>query len=87
MKTKKINKKRLELKKVTISHLNSNQLNGAKGGLSVTCGTHLCETYEVSCECTLITECATCPETDCDCQTNTCITCPTVRTCPTCTTC
>lgn len=53
----KINKK-LELKKETISTLNSDQLNKVLGGVSRTCGTHFCYTLEPSCPSCIISECA-----------------------------
>lgn len=57
MKPKTI-KKKLVLKKETISTLNSNQLDRVKGGVSRTCGTHFCCTEEPTCGTCINSECA-----------------------------
>lgn len=66
--------KRLELKKETIATLDSDQLNGIRGGISRTCGTHFCKTEELTC--------ATCMKTECACSINYCGSLPVSDCCP-----
>jgi len=57
MKPKKINGK-LVLKKETISSLNTDRMDHVKGGVSRGCGSHFCETEELTCGTCINTECA-----------------------------